>query len=122
MLKITAFQGDIIDQDVDAVVNPANNAMRVGGGVDGASHRAGGSAILGDFTTRYPVGLATGDAGWTTAGDLPARWVVHTVGPNYRAGQRTVPYWNPATQALGGRPGRLVAGVAVHVTEVDTAS
>lgn len=62
--------------------------MRGGGGVDGAIHRAGGPAILADCIARFPNGLATGDAGWTTAGHLPARWVIHTVGPNYGAGQR----------------------------------
>lgn len=87
MLKITAVQGDITEQRVDAVVNAANTAMRGGGGVDGAIHRGGGPAILRDCVSRFPHGLATGDAGWTTAGDLPARWVIHTVGPNYRAGQ-----------------------------------
>lgn len=85
---ITAVHGDITVQQVDAIVNAANNAMRGGGGVDGAIHRRGGPAILRDCIERFPNGLATGDAGWTTAGDLPARWVIHTVGPNYRAGQR----------------------------------
>lgn len=80
--------GDITTQQVDAIVNAANNAMRGGGGVDGAIHAAGGPAILEDCIARFPHGLATGDAGWTTAGDLPARWVIHTVGPNFRAGQR----------------------------------
>ncbi|MEI2716856.1 MAG: macro domain-containing protein [Candidatus Nanopelagicales bacterium] len=61
--------------------------MRGGGGVDGAIHRAGGPAILAECIERFPHGLATGDAGWTTAGLMPARWVIHTVGPNYRAGQ-----------------------------------
>lgn len=88
MSILTAVLGDITTQDVDAIVNAANGAMRGGGGVDGAIHRAGGPAILRDCLTRFPNGLATGDAGWTTAGDLPARWVVHTVGPNYNAGQR----------------------------------
>jgi O-acetyl-ADP-ribose deacetylase len=88
MPVITAVLGDITKQDVDAVVNAANNAMRGGGGVDGAIHRAGGPAILRDCIARFPDGLATGDAGWTTAGELPARWVIHTVGPNYTAGQR----------------------------------
>jgi O-acetyl-ADP-ribose deacetylase (regulator of RNase III) len=85
---ITAVLGDITKQDVDAIVNAANNAMRGGGGVDGAIHRNGGPAILRDCIERFPNGLATGDAGWTTAGDLPAQWVIHTVGPNYNAGQR----------------------------------
>ncbi|OBJ96449.1 O-acetyl-ADP-ribose deacetylase [Mycolicibacterium conceptionense] len=88
MPNITAVHGDITQQQVDAIVNAANNAMRGGGGVDGAIHRAGGPAVLQDCIERFPNGLATGDAGWTTAGELPARWVIHTVGPNYRAGQR----------------------------------
>lgn len=88
MPVITAVLGDITTQDVDAIVNAANKAMRGGGGVDGAIHRSGGPAILRDCIARFPNGLATGDAGWTTAGDLPARWVIHTVGPNYNAGQR----------------------------------
>ncbi|HJE51879.1 MAG TPA: O-acetyl-ADP-ribose deacetylase [Tessaracoccus flavescens] len=88
MPTITAVHGDITEQQVDAIVNAANNAMRGGGGVDGAIHRAGGPAILRDCIARFPDGLATGDAGWTTGGDLPARWVVHTVGPNYSAGER----------------------------------
>ena len=87
-MDVTVVKGDITRQDVDAVVNAANRAMRGGGGVDGAIHRAGGPAVLEDCITRFPDGLATGDAGWTTGGDLPARWVIHTVGPNYGAGQR----------------------------------
>ena len=81
-------RGDITEQQVDAVVNAANTAMRGGGGVDGAIHRAGGPAVLEDCIARFPHGLPTGQAGWTTAGDLPARWVIHVVGPNYAAGQR----------------------------------
>ena len=81
------MQGDITRQQVDAVVNAANRGMRGGGGVDGAIHAAGGPAVLEDCIARFPRGLATGDAGWTTAGDLPARWVIHVVGPNHRAGQ-----------------------------------
>jgi O-acetyl-ADP-ribose deacetylase (regulator of RNase III) len=86
-LEITVVEGDITAQQVDAVVNAANNRMRGGGGVDGAIHRAGGPAVLADCEARFPHGLATGDAGWTTAGDLPARWVIHVVGPNRNAGQ-----------------------------------
>lgn len=82
------MQGDITTQEVDAVVNAASTAMRGGGGVDGAIHRAGGPEVLRDCIARFPRGLATGDAGWTTAGNLPARWVIHTVGPNHAAGQR----------------------------------
>lgn len=88
MTRLIAVEGDITDQDVDAVVNAANTAMRGGGGVDGAIHRAGGPAVLADCVARFPHGLATGDAGWTTAGELPARWVIHTVGPNHAAGER----------------------------------
>jgi len=86
-MRLTVVQGDITEQEVDAVVNAANRAMRGGGGVDGAIHRAGGPALLQDCIARFPHGLATGNAGWTTAGELPARWVIHVVGPNYRAGE-----------------------------------
>jgi O-acetyl-ADP-ribose deacetylase (regulator of RNase III) len=87
-MEITVVEGDITRQEVDAVVNAANNAMRGGGGVDGAIHRAGGPAVLEDCVRRFPNGLATGDAGWTTAGDLPARWVIHVVGPIHGRGSR----------------------------------
>jgi len=86
-VRITAVEGDITQQVVDAVVNAANSGMRGGGGVDGAIHRAGGPAVLDDCIARFPDGLATGDAGWTTAGNMPARWVIHVVGPNRHAGQ-----------------------------------
>lgn len=88
MPRVIAILGDITERQVDAIVNAANERMRGGGGVDGAIHRAGGPAILEDCIARFPRGLATGDAGWTTAGNLPSRWVIHTVGPNYAAGQR----------------------------------
>ena len=87
-MQLEVVEGDITQQDVDAIVNAANNRMRGGGGVDGAIHRAGGPAVLEDCVRRFPDGLATGDAGWTTAGELPARWVIHVVGPNHTAGQR----------------------------------
>ncbi len=87
MPKITVVHGDITEQPVDLIVNAANRALRGGGGVDGAIHKAGGPAILQNCIERFPRGLAVGDAGWTTAGKLPAKWVVHTVGPNYLAGQ-----------------------------------
>ncbi|MGN6782708.1 MAG: O-acetyl-ADP-ribose deacetylase [Marmoricola sp.] len=86
-MEITLVSGDITTQDVDAVVNAANSRMRGGGGVDGAIHAAGGPAVLEDCVRRFPRGLATGDAGWTTGGRLPARWVIHVVGPNRHAGQ-----------------------------------
>jgi O-acetyl-ADP-ribose deacetylase (regulator of RNase III) len=86
-MQLTVVQGDITVQDVDAVVNAASREMRGGGGVDGAIHRAGGPAVLADCRRRFPDGLATGDAGWTTAGEMRARWVIHVVGPNFRAGE-----------------------------------
>jgi O-acetyl-ADP-ribose deacetylase (regulator of RNase III) len=87
-MKVTVVRGDITEQQVDAVVNAANRAMRGGGGVDGAIHRAGGPAVLADCVARFPDGLATGSAGWTVGGDLAARWVIHVVGPDYRSGER----------------------------------
>jgi len=87
-MEITVVHGDITHQRVEAVVNAANRAMRGGGGVDGAIHAAGGPAVLQECVERFPRGLATGEAGWTTGGDLPARWVIHVVGPNHRAGER----------------------------------
>jgi O-acetyl-ADP-ribose deacetylase (regulator of RNase III) len=85
--EIALLEGDITRQEVDAVVNAANRQLLGGGGVDGAIHRAGGPAILAACRelrrTRYPDGLPTGQAVATTAGDLPARRVIHTVGPVY---------------------------------------
>ena len=87
-MEITLVQGDITTQEVDAVVNAANRRMRGGSGVDGAIHARGGPAVLEDCRRRFPDGLATGQAGWTTAGDLPARWVIHVVGPDWTRGER----------------------------------
>ncbi len=85
--QISLVRGDITQQDVDAVVNAANHTMLGGGGVDGAIHRRGGPEILKECreirATRYPDGLPTGQAVATTAGNLPARWVIHTVGPTW---------------------------------------
>jgi O-acetyl-ADP-ribose deacetylase (regulator of RNase III) len=85
--RITLVQGDITEQDVDAVVNAANSSLMGGGGVDGAIHRRGGPEILEECRRirreEYPDGLPTGRAVATTAGNLPARWVIHTVGPVY---------------------------------------
>ena len=79
--------GDITCLDVDAIVNAANSTLLGGGGVDGAIHRAGGPAILDACRairrTEYPDGLPTGEAVVTTGGNLPARHVIHTVGPIY---------------------------------------
>jgi O-acetyl-ADP-ribose deacetylase (regulator of RNase III) len=89
-MQLELVQGDITRQDVDAIVNPANSSLLGGGGVDGAIHRGGGPAILAECrhlrATDYPDGLPPGQAVATTAGDLPARWVIHTVGPIYRRG------------------------------------
>jgi O-acetyl-ADP-ribose deacetylase (regulator of RNase III) len=86
-MRIELFRGDITDQAVDAIVNAANSSLLGGGGVDGTIHRRGGPAILEACRTirrdRYPKGLPTGQAVATTAGDLPATWVIHTVGPVY---------------------------------------
>lgn len=85
MPEIALVRGDITEQDVDAVVNAANSTLLGGGGVDGAIHRRGGPAILAACreirATTYPNGMPPGHAVATTAGDLPARWVIHTVGP-----------------------------------------
>jgi O-acetyl-ADP-ribose deacetylase (regulator of RNase III) len=86
-MKITFVQGDITEQEVDAIVNAANHSLLGGGGVDGAIHRRGGPEILAECqrlrTEKYPDGLPTGEAVATTAGRLKARWVIHTVGPTY---------------------------------------
>lgn len=85
--RVVAVEGDITTLAVDAIVNAANSRVRGGGGVDGAIHAAGGPRILEDCRRRFPDGLATGDAGATTAGDLPSTWVIHAVGPNRHRGQ-----------------------------------
>lgn len=82
-MELEVVEGDITTLPVDAVVNAANNRMRGGGGVDGAIHRAAGPGLLEECVARFPSGLATGAAGWTTGHRLPARWVIHVVGPVY---------------------------------------
>ena len=87
MPRIVLVEGDITEQRVDAIVNAANATLLGGGGVDGAIHRRGGPSILEACrrirSTEWPDGLPTGRAVATTGGDLPARWVIHTVGPVY---------------------------------------
>ena len=89
MLEIVVVEGDLTTQDVDAIVNAANGSLMGGGGVDGAIHRAGGPSILAECReirrTTFPEGLPTGRAVATGGGNLPARWVIHTVGPVYAA-------------------------------------
>ena len=86
---IDVFQGDITRQAVDALVNAANSSLLGGGGVDGAIHRAGGRAILDEC--RKIGYCATGEAVITTAGRLPAKNVIHTVGPVWHGGRRGEP-------------------------------
>jgi len=88
---IVLIEGDITGQDVDSIVNAANPSLLGGGGVDGAIHRAGGPSILAECEeirrTTFPDGLPTGRAVATGGGNLPARWVIHTVGPVYSAAE-----------------------------------
>jgi O-acetyl-ADP-ribose deacetylase (regulator of RNase III) len=86
-MRIELVEGDITEQAVDAIVNAANSSLLGGGGVDGAIHRRGGPEILEECkalrASSHPDGLPAGEAVATTAGRLPARWVIHTVGPVY---------------------------------------
>ncbi|SCE75773.1 O-acetyl-ADP-ribose deacetylase (regulator of RNase III), contains Macro domain [Micromonospora viridifaciens] len=90
-MEITLVEGDITAQRVDAIVNAANSSLLGGGGVDGAIHRKGGPAILEECralrASRYRDGLPIGQAVATTGGNLPARWVIHTVGPVFSSGE-----------------------------------
>ena len=138
MPEIVLVEGDLTTQEVDAIVNAANSTLLGGGGVDGAIHRAGGPSILAECReirrTTFPEGLPTGRAVATGGGNLPARWVIHTVGPVYAAsadpsgelaschteslrvadelGARTVAFPAISTGAFG-YPVREAAGVAI---------
>ena len=81
-------QGDVTDQVVDAIVNAANSQLAGGGGVDGAIHRRGGPGIMAETDAKYPQGCPTGSAVSSSAGDLPAKYVIHAVGPVWRGGNR----------------------------------
>jgi O-acetyl-ADP-ribose deacetylase (regulator of RNase III) len=81
-------QGDVTQQAVDAIVNAANSRLAGGGGVDGAIHRGGGPEIMRDTDRRYPQGCPTGSAVISTAGRLPAKYVIHAVGPVWNGGGR----------------------------------
>lgn len=91
--QIDIITGDITKLTVDAIVNAANSTLLGGDGVDGAIHKAGGPAILEECKKirreQYPDGLPTGRAVATTAGKLPAKWVIHTVGPVWHGGKRS---------------------------------
>lgn len=90
-MRITAHRGDLTHEQVDAVVNAANSTLMGGGGVDGALHRAAGPALLQECRAvradTWVDGLPVGEAVATGAGELPARWVIHTVGPDRHRGQ-----------------------------------
>jgi O-acetyl-ADP-ribose deacetylase (regulator of RNase III) len=93
--RVSIVQGDVTEQDVDAIVNAANSSLMGGGGVDGAIHRRGGQQILEECKMirreYWPDGLPTGRAVITSGGQLQARRVVHTVGPIWRGGDRGEP-------------------------------
>lgn len=84
-------QGDITLEPLDAIVNAANSQLAGGGGVDGAIHRRGGPEIMQDTDVQYPQGCPTGSAVISTAGKLPARYIIHAVGPVWSGGQRGEP-------------------------------
>jgi O-acetyl-ADP-ribose deacetylase len=84
--RLELIKGDITLETLDAIGNAANERLRGGGGVDGAIHRAAGPALLDELRRRYPDGTPTGTAVATAAHALPARWVIHAVGPIWRGG------------------------------------
>jgi O-acetyl-ADP-ribose deacetylase len=85
--RLQLVRGDLIAERVDAVANAANAALRGGGGVDGAIHAAAGPELMAELRRRYPDGTPTGTAVATAGHRLPARWILHAVGPIWRGGQ-----------------------------------
>src|SRR3954453_2484561 len=120
-MRIETLQGDITRQAVDVVVNAANSSLLGGGGVDGAIHAAAGPRLLEECrrlrSTSLPQGLPVGEAVATGAGDLPARWVIHTVGPNRHRGQTDpellASCFRRSRDVAAGLPARSVAFPAV---------
>ncbi|WP_033337759.1 O-acetyl-ADP-ribose deacetylase [Catenuloplanes japonicus] len=116
-MRIELATGDITIERVDAVVNAANSSLLGGGGVDGAIHRRGGPAILEECRAlragHYGRGLAVGKAVATTAGRLPARWVIHTVGPVFSAEEDRSPLlracYTASLAVAGGLGARTIA-------------
>ena len=104
-------QGDISRQQVDAIVNAANSRLAGGGGVDGAIHRRGGAAIMAETAAKYPEGCPTGSAVLSTAGNLPAKYVIHAVGPVWSGGHRGEA---ELLSAAYGRSLELAVGAACH--------
>ena len=88
---VRAVRCDITTLDVDAIVNAANEAMRGGGGVDGAIHTAAGPGLLQEEIADHPDGCPTGEARTTSGHKLPAKWIIHTVGPRWHGGDRGEP-------------------------------
>ncbi|MCM6763506.1 O-acetyl-ADP-ribose deacetylase [Rathayibacter sp. ZW T2_19] len=121
MTRLVALRGDITRENVDVIVNAANSSLLGGGGVDGAIHRAGGPEILEECrrlrASTLRDGLPAGSAVATTAGRLPARWVVHTVGPVHsRSEDRTAVLASAYAESIGAARGlgaRTVAFPAI---------
>ena len=86
--RLELVQGDITQQHVDAIVNAANSSLAGGGGVDGAIHSAGGPAIMQETTQSFPEGCPTGSAVMSGAGNLPAKYIFHAVGPVWKGGRQ----------------------------------
>ena len=111
-MRIELVTGDITAERVDAIVNAANSSLLGGGGVDGAIHRKGGPAILKGCralrASRYGRGLPVGQAVATTAGRLPARWVIHTVGPVFSKDEDRAPLLLHNVAGCRRQPGRVV--------------